>query len=317
MSTMSEFQELIKKRKLDLLESIDSGTSIFKYIPDQIGNVLYCDTNQNKAEPMAPADAKRKKINVICIGVISLSLIWGLCAIKSLYVLAAILSAIALYICYKKFDTSFSGTDVFMGDKGFAVVSFSDNRDNIVEKKIVLFDEVSCIFTGETINKRNYTYTGTDFHFVFYKKPTSEGVYQVAYQINGSYSDEKPEDPMCPLGAPEEYALMKVVEKEWTSYFLNLHKNDMEINFPIMTDDAMYPDVIKMGHGYLNIDGTVYNRDNTKKIYFSNGNLVIEHMNHQKKWFGFVEKGDKHSIPLSQLGNRQAFMLLFDSLYYS
>jgi len=52
-----------------------------------------------------------------------------------------------------------------------------------------------------------------------------------------------------------------------------------------------------------------------QKIYTSNGSLVIEHINHSKKFFGFIEKGNISSIPLSLLGNRQAFLIFFDRLY--
>lgn len=65
----------------------------------------------------------------------------------------------------------------------------------------------------------------------------------------------------------------------------------------------------------LDVYGTIYNPSNTKNIYTSNGNLVIEHINHSKKFFGFIEKGNISSIPLSSLGNRQAFLIFFDRLY--
>ena len=50
-------------------------------------------------------------------------------------------------------------------------------------------------------------------------------------------------------------------------------------------------------------DGVRYNRENTKRIYFSNGQLVIEHQNHSKRFFGLVENGDISENFLSELGN--------------
>ena len=294
------------------LKCILAGTSIFKHIPEAIGNVLYCDTSQPNEMPMTEQQARSRKIKSIAIGAIALSLIWAF--LYSHYIWATILSALALYICYVIYDTTFSGTDYFMGEKGFAIVSFKDQRDNITKEEVVLFDELSNFFTGEIIKKQNYSYAGTDYYFSLYKKPENE-VFDLAYHTEGSYNEKSPKDPMRPSGASFEYLLMKVVEKQWTLYFFNAHRNEPEVSFSIIKDESMYSDVITIGHDYIDVYGTRYNQENTKRIYFSNGNLVIEHMNHKKKLFGFIEEGDKSVIPLSYIGNRQAFLMLFESFY--
>jgi hypothetical protein len=38
-----------------------------------------------------------------------------------------------------------------------------------------------------------------------------------------------------------------------------------------------------------------------------NGNLFIEHKNYERKLFGFIEKGDKNGIPLTNLANQAYF----------
>lgn len=296
------------------LECIHSGTAVFKHIPEALGTVLYCDTNQPGEKPMTEDEARSRKIKSIAIGAIALALIWAL--LYSHYIWASILSVVVLLICYFFFDTTFSGTDYFMGEKGFAIVSFRDQRENITKEEVVLFDDLSNLFTGETIKKQNYSYAGTDYFFTLYKKPKND-VLDLAYQTKGTYNDKSPSDPMRPDGADFEYMLMKVVEKQWTLHFFNSHKDEPEVHFAIYKDDTIYDDAITIGHDFIDVYGTKYNRENTKSIYFSNGSLVIEHVNHKKKWLGFVEEGDKSVIPLSMVGNRQAFLMLFESFYKS
>lgn len=302
-----------KDWKIDQLERVHAGSAIFRYIPEAIGSLLYCDTDQAKEEPLTAAEAKKKKLISIIIGVCGLALIWGF--LYSHYIWASILSIVLLLCCWMYFDTSFDGADYFLGEKGWAIVSFSGTRDNITSESVYLFEELSYLFTGEVINKRNYSYTGTDYYFTFYKHPEND-VYDVAFTISGSYNDKKPDDPMNPDGSDCIYQLMKAVERQWTLLFFNSHKDDDEINFAISDkENRLFSDAITIGHDYIDVGGTRYNHANTKKIYSSNGSLVIEHINHKTKWFGFKEEGDKHAIPLAQVGNRQAFLMLFESFY--
>ena len=131
----------------------------------------------------------------------------------------------------------------------------------------------------------------------------------------GSYDDKHPKDPMNPNGANEEYSMMKMVEKVWTTHFVLEHSQDGKVKFGILNEETLYSDALSISRNEVDVYGTIYNPSNTKNIYTSNGNLVIEHINHSKKFFGFIEKGNISSIPLSSLGNRQAFLIFFDRLY--
>ena len=306
--------EILQKIKNDLLEQVHSGNSFFKFIPEEIGNIVYCDTSKPLEGPLTKEEARKKKIKASLIAVIGLAAIWGL--LYSHYIWASILSIVLLLICYAIFDTSFKGTDYFVGENGYAVVSFEDNRDNITSKKIILFKDLSYLFTGEMIHKQNYTYMNTEYYFsLFYK--SENNVFNRADNVKGSYNDKNPKDPMNPNGSSHEYQLMKAVENQWTLYFFNSHKDDEEVNFAIWPDkvETIYSDAIKIGHDYIDIGGVKYNQQNTKKVYFSNGSLVVEHINHKTKWFGFKHEGNINSIPLADLGNKKAFMMLFESFY--
>ena len=305
-----------KDWKISQLEKLRLGDSIYKYVPSDIGNVLYCDTTEPRECPLTPKQAQNKKFMGVLFCIMSLSLYWGF--LYEHYIWGIIITVIVFIVTIIVCDTSFSGIDYFVGEDGFSIVKFSRTRDNVTNKNVWLFKDLSYLFTGERNNKVNFSYTGTDYYFTFYKKlnPISK-IYDVAYTTTGSYSDKSPKDPMNPDGAEPEYCFMKEVEKKWTLYFFNEHKTEQVVSFPLLKDDNLYNDAIIVSFESIDICGVKYNQDNTKRIYFSEGQLVVEHKNHSKKFLGLIEKGNISFIPLSDLGNRQAFMMLFENIYKS
>ena len=303
-----------KDWRISQLEKLHSGNSIYKYVPDTIGNILYCDTTEPKESPLTLQQAKRKKISGMLFCLISLSLYWGF--LYEHYIVGIIVTVIVFIITFVLCDTDFSGTDYFVGKQGFSIISFSQTRDNIVDERVYLFKDLAYLFTGEIVNKTNFSYSNTSYYFTFYEhlNPDNE-VYNVAYTTNGLYSDKSPKDPMCPKDAGPDYCFMKRVEKEWTLYFFNEHKSDKSVSFPLIEDNKIYNDAIIVSSESIDVLGVKYNHNNTKRIYFSNGQLIIEHKNHSRKLLGLVEKGDISSISLSDLGNRQAFLMLFENFY--
>ena len=303
-----------KSWKTEQLDRIAAQTAIFKHIPEEIGNVLYCDSNQPNSEPLSEVKAKRKKIIAISMCAIILILYWIF--LYDHYIWGGIITILAVLITAGISDTTFSGTDYFVGDKGFATVSFFGTRDNITSVNVHLFKDFEYFFTGECINKMNYTYSNTSYYFSIYGKlDESTNQYNRIFFSEGTYDDKRPNDTFNPKGANEEYCMLKIVEKVWSSFFVLSHAADEKVNFGLLKDDVLYSDAITIGRNKIDVYGTLYNSANTKSIYTSNGNLVIEHINHSKKLFGFIENGDISSIPLSSLGNRQAFLVFFDRLY--
>ena len=135
--------------KAEQLEKIAANTSIFKHIPAKIGNVLYCDTNQPETVKLGDKEAKKTKVIAISICSIILLLYWSF--FYEHYIWGAIITVIALLVTIGVCDTTFSGTDYFVGNKGFATVSFVDSRDNITSSNVYLFKDMEYLFTGETI----------------------------------------------------------------------------------------------------------------------------------------------------------------------
>ena len=129
-----------KSWKSEQLDKIAAQTAIFKYIPEEIGNVLYCDTNQPNNEPLSVEKAKRKKLIAFSICALILILYWIF--LYNHYIWGGIITVFAVLIATVISNSIFYGTDYFVGDKGFATVSFLGTRDNITSVNIHLFKDI-------------------------------------------------------------------------------------------------------------------------------------------------------------------------------
>ena len=178
--------------KAEQLEKIAANTSIFKHIPTEIGNVLYCDTNQPETVKLGDKEAKKTKVIAISICSIILLLYWSF--LYEHYIWGVIITVIALLVTIGVCDTTFSGTDYFVGNKGFATVSFVDSRDNITSSNVYLFKDMEYLFTGETIVKTNHTYSNTQYYFsIFGKEDKETHQFNRIFFAEGSYDDKHPE----------------------------------------------------------------------------------------------------------------------------
>ena len=92
--------------KAEQLEKIAANTSIFKHIPTEIGNVLYCDTNQPETVKLGDKEAKKTKVIAISICSIILLLYWSF--LYEHYIWGIIITVIALLVTIGVCDTTFS-----------------------------------------------------------------------------------------------------------------------------------------------------------------------------------------------------------------
>ena len=323
-----------KKWKEEQLERVELGISIFQYIPASLGKVVYCDTTEPRVEPLTPEEVKRNRIwcallAVLAIGLagvfIYLEFYWGL-----LVPFFLVLYAITIFIKTLPFE----GTDYFVGEKGYAVIKFTEERYNIIDEKVVLFEDISYFFTGETIKKerkddiefalrgpigllvswiKGKQYVETGFFFCLYGKDQN-GEYPVLYETEGKYNDESLKDPMNPIGANEEYCFMKALEEQWTTFFCDTHQDDAQVSFAINKDGQILRDAIILSPDYFIFEGTRYDLKNCQ-FWESriNDSLVVELMPYVEQVDG-PDEGEKTIIPLYQVGNRKAF-LMFCSEY--
>lgn len=309
-----------KKWQTEQLGLIKEGKSIFGFIPENIGELCFCDTTNERAVPYTPEEAKKQRTTALIVGIVSLSLIWIFLA--SHYIIASILTLIVLFICWVIFDTSFKGKDFFVGDKGFAVFDFDKDRKNFIQKKVILFEEMSHIIFGEIKKYERQKYGGskykeTSFFFGAFSKPKESGenvIFKSLHAETGIYEDENPRDEYYPHKPIGYYTFSKFVDKMWTYYFVKMHENDLIVAFPVSHNGqiafniALSPDVILIGN-------KEYTSENTKSRTIQDGKFVIEDVNHEKKFLGLKEVGDINAIPLSEIGNSKAFLYFYNKFY--
>lgn len=304
------------------MEAIDKNEAPFRYIPSEIGSLKFCYTNNIKSEPYSKQEKKKKLFSWIGGSIAVALACWFV--FNNSPIFDSIVSVIAFIVIIKTINniSNFKGKDYFVGDDGFAVIEFEKNRDNIVSKSIHKYDDFSELITGETIKKQNGAYVGTDYFFGFFSKPISSenGSSRVRLILDegGTHNQEKAKDDQY----NEHYTFWKQIEDIWTKRKLAelLASNSLsEVTFSILyspknEDKWFAAPYVTISRDAITVSGREYNRATLKNIWFENGNLVIEHINHSKKFFGLVEKGNIERIPLTNIGNKKLFMLYLQTV---
>lgn len=315
--------EIIKDKawRFKQLNQLKKGKSIFRIIPNNIGEIFYCDSTNKNAEPLSPKQVKNRKIIGVIIGLIALGL--SVYYIYTDIVWAVIpIFLISFFVIRAVVDCSFKGTDYFVGDKGFAVINFSGTRNKVVSTNIVLFKEVYALFTDEN-KKPSYTHSGRKetpmiiYYFTIYKKTKENNDgnirFDVLYSTSGTYVDNEEfnqKNPFTPAGAEPDYTFMKTVEEYWTQYFLLCVKSMPKIPFPLYYKNNIIPYILLTDHSII-VQGKEYTKEDIKKMYFSRKTLVIK--THIQP--GESEETSNVNIPVYDLGNMKAFIVLLNKWF--
>lgn len=293
-----------------LYESLINGTPVFKRIPENIGEIVYCDSSN----PKASADNKKKTRKKIIMSIAIPAAIAAFCwlVFNESPIFDTIASIVMGIICIYSINKclSFDGRDYFVGKLGATELSFEKSRDNITYEKTILYEDFDDIVTGETRKYQNGSYIGTEYYFIIYAHE-KEGQREVLASIEASYSQEKPGN----YYTDQIYRFWKTVETNWCKYKLGLLKDDLNegkaIGFNVYTEKGFINDYIVFEGSQIKIGNKIYDKTNVKNLGFNNGNLIIEDTNHSSKLFGLIEKGDKETIPLHMIGNRELFFTFF------
>lgn len=297
------------------LEELHNGNSPFQVIPQKIGSIIYCDTSNYQKEAYTTEEKKKMlfKRFIICLSIPLLSFI--LFQDYPIWNTIVTIVAVIAFIWYIHKINTFNGVDYFVGKDGFSILKFEGKRTNITEEATFLFEEISQLITGETYKKVNYSYSGTDYFFTFFSHPDSELCTKMLHEYGGSYYQEKPRDEIF----EGDYLFYKKIEEQWCFYTLEKMNNQLiSPTFSILiSENNQWKSIpyITFNDDCITIGDRVYDKNTIKKIDFQNGTLIVEHINHSKKWFGLKEEGNIEHIPLSNLGNKKLFLLYLSSYY--
>ena len=324
-NNIDDYTKLVKQILEKRLEDIRNGKSFFGKIPNEIGDLVYCNTTNYKEIP----DSKKKKIIKATLTVVIPLVVAGLCFLAS-FVFGIVMSIIALIavpiILNKIFQ--FKGTDMFVGTEGYATYSFEHDRKNIIEEKIHRFDEFSdLIATGTELRNNAWgllfgliiiykgTYGGTEYSYTFYKNDGKQLI--PIDSFNGEYHYENADDNFWYFD--ENYMFWSCIEEMWSKFKLEEYKQHVNqgndtISFAVVKDNTCYPNCIRLTESKIYVGEIEYNSETMKGIDFSNGNLIIEHINHTSKLFGLIQKGNQEVIPLNSISNRAVFLKLLSCL---
>lgn len=295
-----------------LLMAIQNGVAPFKYIPTEIGSLIFCYTDNENAEPYNKNQKIRKLIFEVLFPLVTIAACWLIirpsdslnesrCMAINIFIsLVCVLFIIGSIPAILKFK----GTDYFIGDKGFAVLKFENSRRNIVSESIHLYSDIHEIYTKENRVYQKGVYK--KWVFRFWGKPDIYNCVTPILEMDGIHYQRNPEDdPRSPL-----YSFCKKIEELWTEQKLRqlLAQGNNTVSFSFL--NPVKKDNRWQANPYLTITPTTifindrqFSRADIKSINIHKDRLIIWGANHSKKLLGLIETRDKEEINLYETGN--------------
>ena len=301
-----------------VIADINAGTSFVKVVPDNIGDIVYFDTSEPNAEPLADSVYTRRKIIAAVVTVAAIVGIWVW--LYSHIGWAIFLTIVAAFIGYLFFGSQyFGGQDYFIGSEGYAKYQFKTNRENVIEKKGHRFDEGFILMHKEVVKYKNGSYEGTDYSFAFLSKPNEENTCTTLDEIDDSYNHKEGGGNT----GYADYDFWYHIEDQITSNYLYaagklLESGKMVPIFMAINEEGnkwKAGAIIHLGPGIIQYGDKTYTKDDLKRVYIDRGVVYFEDANYSSKMFGLKKTGEKMAIPLEMIGNRKAFIMLLSKLY--
>ena len=99
----------------ELLQNLRGGVSVFKFIPDNIGEIVYCDSTNPKEAPDSKETKHKKLFMSVAIPLALIAIDWSLFYTSP--IMSSIVTIILLIIMVACIGNSvgFDGTDYFVG----------------------------------------------------------------------------------------------------------------------------------------------------------------------------------------------------------
>ena len=290
---------------------------VFFKTPERIGEIISAESDLDKG-----SNAKAKsgtqlflfyiKFIAFLLAIPLLIIIFGNLDQTGIALILIIPFIIALLLAY--FNSRFYGTCSYIGENGFALYEFKNSIDNIIKNIEISFDDVTDL-TKYTVDVReNYSYGHTKFGYLWVSNN------KVLYDFEGIYDNKKRKpDEYTP-----EYYFMNAAGKNWNKVLYARMDDDIEEKGYIEFNLIGYEDKIleripflRVYHGKIDLisEAESYKslkREDIKRVYLQNGQLIIEDVNFKKGLF--KNKGGQHAIQLSSISNVDSFFVVLEKL---
>lgn len=178
-----------------------------------------------------------------------------------------------------------SGTDYFLGTKGFCALNFKKERGNILETKGATFDIIEDVLISKVHGERNSVDWGVFYSYYFMSKNENN------FKVIASFSGDN--DSI-------EMAFLDAVDSQWTEYLLKSQNGATEHAFRYYDDNKAYSNFLVVNSSELKINGKTYIRGDVK-VSFDNGSLLVRGIKCRKILNMYF--GEHQWWPLNNIGN--------------
>ena len=306
----------LKITQEQILADIKAGSSFVKVVPNNIGEIVYFDTDTPTDVPQSDFTYMLRKVVVFLLTAAVVAGIWY--ALDSV-VWRSIWTALVVLIGWAVLvSQNYHGIDYFVGSHGYAEFTFSGSRDNITNKVVHTFDESDLLVHGETRNFTNGIYTGTSYKFAFlYSDPA--GVMKELYGLSSQYNHKN--------GGPNtgdmHYDFWYTVEQCYTSYILEKYLKQLasegQVTFQVVKKESIMKGtyvlspVLHLAPGVVKYKELVLKKGGSVVPVVNNG--VLSFVVPSGKLFMSDDAVTMDDIPLEKIVNRDAFLILLSKLF--
>lgn len=268
---------IYKENDQQYLEEIKNGTSkLFPVIPEEIGSVVYCTTD-NSALGKNEKELKRSKMIKMIVTILIVSAIVGFVSLSGTLILPIVAGVIGLavivFMAIKK--AKFEGRNEILGTNGFVIQWFENRRDNIAVSQLYKFSDTYDIIVESSYRLINgIFYDGSERNYHLWKLADRKSKWpsfdrKVFYDKNSTNVDID--------------ALPINVEELWANYRFQEMKPTFDNNevvyfnyFKGHVTYEIYDKYIGISKDSIIIDGKKCDEGNIKDIRFDNGKLTIK-----------------------------------------
>lgn len=209
---------------VDLFNRLKKGERFFGCVPREVGDIVYCDTNNPSKEPEENYVRTRfeQKIMIWIVSIVFplIGLVcYPICRKTPLVyeILVAIMLLVWGFIVTKRFlPVKFKGTDFFVGTRGIARLDFEGDRDRIVKKDILLYADVAAFSVkGKFVRDSDGDDSGVVFTTkIQLKEGAGEKTKLKYHSFDNTVMEDLPYDKLTDI----ECRFWKRAEQEWQTF---------------------------------------------------------------------------------------------------